>query len=104
MSIAPLTQPVSATNSLTDVRVPHLRVVPDATITNEARGFALYAGIDEALQDFMARRKDAVALDTMRSTFQELPHMSADAARGAGELIAPYTPLVFEIELLATRH
>jgi AraC-like DNA-binding protein len=29
-----------------------------------------------------------VALATMRSTFQELPHMSADAARGAGELIA----------------
>jgi AraC-like DNA-binding protein len=28
-----------------------------------------------------------VALSTMRSTFEELPHMSADAARGAGELI-----------------
>jgi AraC-like DNA-binding protein len=28
-----------------------------------------------------------VALETMRSTYQELPHMSADAARGAGELI-----------------
>lgn len=28
-----------------------------------------------------------VALDTMRSTWQELPHMSEDAARGAGELI-----------------
>ena len=29
-----------------------------------------------------------VALATMRSTYQELPHMSADAARGVGELIA----------------
>jgi AraC-like DNA-binding protein len=29
-----------------------------------------------------------VALATMRSTFEELPNMSADAARGAGELIA----------------
>lgn len=29
-----------------------------------------------------------VALATMRSTYQELPHMSAVAARGAGELIA----------------
>jgi AraC-like DNA-binding protein len=28
-----------------------------------------------------------VALTTMRSTFEELPYMSADAARGAGELI-----------------
>jgi AraC-like DNA-binding protein len=28
-----------------------------------------------------------VTLETMRSTYQELPHMSADAARGAGELI-----------------
>jgi AraC-like DNA-binding protein len=28
-----------------------------------------------------------VALETMRSTYQELPHMSGDAARGAGELI-----------------
>ncbi len=29
-----------------------------------------------------------VALATLRSTYQELPHMSADAARAAGELIA----------------
>lgn len=29
-----------------------------------------------------------VALATMRSTYQELPHMSGSAARGAGELIA----------------
>ncbi|RYF40741.1 MAG: helix-turn-helix domain-containing protein, partial [Comamonadaceae bacterium] len=28
-----------------------------------------------------------VALETMRSTYQELPHMSEDTARGAGELI-----------------
>jgi len=28
-----------------------------------------------------------VALETMRSTYQELPHMSEDSARGAGELI-----------------
>lgn len=28
-----------------------------------------------------------VALTTMRSTFEELPNMSADAARGAGELV-----------------
>lgn len=28
-----------------------------------------------------------VALETMRSTYQELPHMSDEAARGAGELI-----------------
>lgn len=28
-----------------------------------------------------------VALETMRSTYQELPHMSDDVARGAGELI-----------------
>lgn len=34
-----------------------------------------------------------VALDTMRSTYQELPHMSADAARGAGELIAQLVQL-----------
>ena len=29
-----------------------------------------------------------VALATLRSTYQELPHMSADAARGAGDLVA----------------
>lgn len=45
------------------------------------------------LGDLMARHVGGasgisrVALDTMRSTYQELPHMSADAARGAGELI-----------------
>lgn len=45
------------------------------------------------LEELMARQVGAargisrVALDTMRSTWQELPNMSEDAARGAGELI-----------------
>jgi len=45
------------------------------------------------LNDLMARHVGGasgisrVALETMRSTYQELPHMSEDAARGAGELI-----------------
>ena len=45
------------------------------------------------LQDLMARRVGGasgisrVALETMRSTYQELPNMSEAAARGAGELI-----------------
>lgn len=33
-----------------------------------------------------------------------IPSAQAYGADGAGELIPPYTPLVFEIELLATRH
>ena len=66
-------------------RVEHLIVmVPKAQIVE--RGLRL--------DTLMARPVGAssgiarVALTTMRSTFQELPHMSADAARGAGELIA----------------
>jgi AraC-like DNA-binding protein len=45
------------------------------------------------LTDLMARHVGGasgisrVALETMRSTYQELPYMSEDAARGAGELI-----------------
>jgi AraC-like DNA-binding protein len=45
------------------------------------------------LDDLMARHVGGasgisrVALETMRSTYQELPHMSEEAARGAGELI-----------------
>ena len=45
------------------------------------------------LGELMARRVGGasgisrVTLETMRSTYQELPHMSEDAARGAGELI-----------------
>jgi AraC-like DNA-binding protein len=45
------------------------------------------------LGDLMARHVGGangisrVALETMRSTYQELPNMSEDAARGAGELI-----------------
>ncbi|MET0310586.1 MAG: helix-turn-helix domain-containing protein [Burkholderiaceae bacterium] len=45
------------------------------------------------LDDLMARHVGGssgisrVALETMRSTYQELPNMSEDAARGAGELI-----------------
>jgi AraC-like DNA-binding protein len=45
------------------------------------------------LDDLMARQVGGgsgisrVALETMRTTYQELPNMSEDAARGAGELI-----------------
>jgi AraC-like DNA-binding protein len=45
------------------------------------------------LDSLMARRVGGasgisrVALETMRNTYQELPHMSEQAARGAGELI-----------------
>ncbi|TCS99787.1 AraC family transcriptional regulator [Tepidimonas ignava] len=65
-------------------RVQHLIVMlPKAQML--ARGLRL--------EPLMARPVGAssgiarVALTTMRSTFQELPNMSADAARGAGELI-----------------
>lgn len=65
-------------------RVEHLIVMlPKAQITE--RGLRLdplmarYVGGDSGIS--------RVALATMRSTYQELPHMSAAAARGAGELI-----------------
>lgn len=51
------------------------------------------AGQGLRLEHLMARQINGqsgigrVALTTMRSTFEELPHMSADAARGAGELL-----------------
>ncbi|QBK05091.1 helix-turn-helix domain-containing protein [Hylemonella gracilis] len=46
-----------------------------------------------------------VALSAMRSTFQELPHMSADAAHGAGELIAQLVRLsLIELAGQETRH
>lgn len=66
-------------------RVEHLIVmVPKAQLTE--RGLAL--------DNLMARHVGGasgisrVALATMRSTYQELPNMSAAAAHGAGELIA----------------
>jgi AraC-like DNA-binding protein len=66
-------------------RVEHLIVmVPKAQLIE--RGLAL--------ETLMARHVGGasgisrVALTTMRSTYQELPNMSAAAARGAGELIA----------------
>ncbi|MFO6421042.1 helix-turn-helix domain-containing protein [Hylemonella sp. W303a] len=46
-----------------------------------------------------------VALSTMRSTFEELPHMSADAAHGAGELIAQLVRLsLIELSGQETHH
>jgi len=64
-------------------RVDHLIVmVPkDAAIERALR-----------LEGVMARQLGAsgisrVALETMRNTYQELPHMSETAARGAGEMI-----------------
>jgi AraC-like DNA-binding protein len=65
-------------------RVEHLIVmVPKAQL----------AGHGLRLETLMARPINGstgigrVALGTMRSTFEELPHMGADAARGAGELV-----------------
>jgi len=64
-------------------RVDHLIVmVPKATVTEHGL----------RLEGVMARRLGAsgisrVALETMRNTYQELPHMSEAAARGAGEMI-----------------
>ncbi|MBD8150138.1 FKBP-type peptidyl-prolyl cis-trans isomerase [Pseudomonas fluorescens] len=58
-------------------------------------------------------RLDSV-ISGWRSTLQQMPtgakwrlvipSAQAYGADGAGELIPPYTPLVFEIELLGTRH
>ena len=65
-------------------RVEHLVVmVPRAEL----------AGQGLRLENLMARPVNGssgigrIALGTMRSTLEELPHMSADAARGAGELV-----------------
>lgn len=54
---------------------------------------AQLAGHGLRLESLMARPINGhtgiarVALGSMRSTFEELPHMSGDAARGAGELL-----------------
>ncbi|OYQ42352.1 DNA-binding protein [Rhodoferax sp. TH121] len=65
-------------------RVEHLVVmIPRAEL----------AGQGLRLENVMARPVNGnsgigrIALGTMRSTLEELPHMSADAARGAGELV-----------------
>ncbi|KQT08953.1 helix-turn-helix domain-containing protein [Ramlibacter sp. Leaf400] len=64
-------------------RVDHLIVmVPKDAVTERAL----------RVEGVMARRLGAsgisrVALETMRNTYQELPHMSEAAARGAGEMI-----------------
>lgn len=64
-------------------RVDHLIVmVPKDAVTERAL----------RVEGVMARRLGAsgisrVALETMRNTYQELPHMSDAAARGAGEMI-----------------
>lgn len=66
-------------------RVEHLIVmVPKAHLVE--RGLCLDALM--ARQVGGASGISRVALVTMRSTFEELPHMSPNAARGAGELIA----------------
>ena len=65
-------------------RVEHLIVMLPKEQMAE-RGVKLDALM--ARQVGTARGISRVALDTMRSTWQELPNMSEDAARGAGELI-----------------
>lgn len=65
-------------------RVEHLIVMLPKDQMAE-RGVKLDALM--ARQVGTARGISRVALDTMRSTWQELPNMSEDAARGAGELI-----------------
>lgn len=66
-------------------RVEHLIVMLPQTQVME-RGLRLKALMARCVGE--GNGISRVALATMRSTYQELPHMSADAARGAGELIA----------------
>lgn len=82
------------------VQVKYVGRLPDGTVFDQStqpqwfRLDSVISGWTTALQQMPTGAKWRLVI----------PSAQAYGADGAGELIAPYTPLVFEIELLATRH
>ena len=82
------------------VQVNYVGRLPDGTIFDQStqpqwfRLDSVISGWQSALQQMPTGAKWRLVI----------PSAQAYGADGAGELIAPYTPLVFEIELLDSRH
>ena len=83
-----------------EVQVKYLGQLPDGTVFDKStqpqwfRLDSVISGWSSALQQMPVGAKWRLVI----------PSAQAYGAEGAGELIPPYTPLVFEIELLGTRH
>lgn len=83
-----------------EVQVKYVGRLPDGTVFDQSaqpqwfRLDSVISGWTSALQQMPTGAKWRLVI----------PSAKAYGADGAGELIAPYTPLVFEIELLGTRH
>ncbi|MBF6027587.1 FKBP-type peptidyl-prolyl cis-trans isomerase [Pseudomonas sp. P115] len=82
------------------VEVKYVGRLPDGTVFDKSsqpqwfRLDSVISGWSSALQQMPVGAKWRLVI----------PSAQAYGADGAGELIPPYTPLVFEIELLGTRH
>ena len=82
------------------VQVNYVGRLPDGTVFDQStqpqwfRLDSVISGWSSALQQMPVGAKWRLVI----------PSAQAYGADGAGELIPPYTPLVFEIELLGTRH
>ncbi|MBW1245323.1 FKBP-type peptidyl-prolyl cis-trans isomerase [Pseudomonas tolaasii] len=83
-----------------EVQVKYVGRLPDGTVFDQStqpqwfRLDSVISGWSSALQQMPVGAKWRLVI----------PSDQAYGADGAGELIPPYTPLVFEIELLGTRH
>ena len=83
-----------------EVQVKYVGRLPDGTVFDKStqpqwfRLNSVISGWNSALQQMPVGAKWRLVI----------PSAQAYGADGAGELIPPYTPLVFEIELLGTRH
>ena len=83
-----------------EVQVNYVGRLPDGTVFDKStqpqwfRLGSVISGWSSALQQMPVGAKWRLVI----------PSAQAYGADGAGELIPPYTPLVFEIELLGTRH
>ncbi|WP_248748522.1 FKBP-type peptidyl-prolyl cis-trans isomerase [Pseudomonas sp. MWU15-20650] len=83
-----------------EVQVKYVGRLPDGTVFDKStqpqwfRLDSVISGWSSALQQMPVGAKWRLVI----------PSAQAYGADGAGELIPPYTPLIFEIELLGTRH
>ncbi|QOY71450.1 MULTISPECIES: FKBP-type peptidyl-prolyl cis-trans isomerase [unclassified Pseudomonas] len=83
-----------------EVQVKYVGRLPDGTVFDKStqpqwfRLNSVISGWSSALQQMPVGAKWRLVI----------PSAQAYGADGAGELIPPYTPLVFEVELLGTRH
>ncbi|MBH3426909.1 FKBP-type peptidyl-prolyl cis-trans isomerase [Pseudomonas alkylphenolica] len=83
-------------NAKGKVQVRYVGMLPDGTVFDQSQQ-AQWFNLDSVIEGWQVALPEMATGSKWRLV---IPSAQAYGAEGAGDLIAPYTPLVFEIELL----